>query len=133
MVVDSRRATFRPVESATMAYATLVAASSGYVAAGFGLAGSLIGGLIAGWVSFGVARQARQAAEASWIRDNRRELYDRFLTNAQQLLIDCVEYMNSPATNRDTLAVQSAYTDFFNAYSVIQTVAAPPVVAAARI
>jgi hypothetical protein len=43
----------------------LAAISSAYVAAGFGLAGSLIGGLIAGTVSLRVARQAREAAESS--------------------------------------------------------------------
>jgi hypothetical protein len=58
---------------------SVAAAVSPYVTAAFGLAGSLIGGTIAGTVSLVVARQARDAAEHSWIRDNRREIYDRFL------------------------------------------------------
>ena len=59
-----------------------ILAASAYVAAVFGLAGSLIGGLIAGTVSLRVARHAREAAERSWMRDSRREIYDRFLANA---------------------------------------------------
>ena len=54
----------------------LAATSTPYVAAAFGLAGSLIGGLIAGTVSLRVARQAREAAESSWMRDSRRGIFD---------------------------------------------------------
>jgi uncharacterized membrane protein YhiD involved in acid resistance len=64
-------------------------AVSAYVTAALGLAGSLIGGAIAGTVSLLVARQAREAAERSLMRDSRREIYDRFLTNAQRLPLAC--------------------------------------------
>jgi hypothetical protein len=69
--------------------ASPIAEGSSYTAAFFGLAGSLIGGFIAATVSLLVARQARQAAESTWIRDNRREVYDRLLTYAERLLIAC--------------------------------------------
>jgi hypothetical protein len=72
-----------------MPFDSSLVAVSAYVTAAFGLAGSLIGGAIAGTVSLLVARQAREAAERSWMRDSRREIYDRFLTNAQRLLIAC--------------------------------------------
>jgi hypothetical protein len=62
----------------------VLAATNPYGVAVVGLVGSLVGGLIAGTVSLLVARQTRDAAERSWIRDSRRDIYDRFLTRAQQ-------------------------------------------------
>jgi len=112
---------------------SLVEAVSSYVTAGFGLAGSLIGGAIAGTVSLVAARQARKAAESSWIRDNRREIYDRFLTHAQNLLIACEECMRARLTEGTREAVQRPFVDFFNAYGVVQTVAQRPVVNAVRV
>jgi hypothetical protein len=106
---------------------TLLGASP-YVTAAFGLAGSLIGGFIAGTVSLLVARQARDAAERGWIRDSRREIYDRFLTNAQTLLIAC-----EGARSHSDQAVDAAFNDFFEVYGVVQTVAERPVVDAARV
>ncbi len=105
-----------------------LAGVSPYVTAAFGLGGSLIGGFIAGTVSLLVARQAREAAEQGWIRDSRREIYDRFLTNAQKLLIAC----ERTRAGRDA-AVEGAYNDFFEAYGVVQTVAERAVVDAARV
>ena len=109
-------------------------AASAYVAAAFGLAGSLIGGMIAGTVSLRVARQAREAAERSWMRDSRREIYDRFLSNAQKLLIACE---GSPAL-REAIGsaeddLRQAHLNFFEVYGVVQTVAERPVVDAARV
>jgi hypothetical protein len=69
--------------------ASPIAAGSSITTAVFGLVGVLIGAFIAGAVSLWVAKQAREAAERAWIRDNRREIYDRFLTCAQTLLITC--------------------------------------------
>ena len=111
-----------------------IVAASAYMAAAFGLAGSLIGGLIAGTVSLRVAKQAREAAERSWMRDSRREIYDRFLTNAQKLLIAC----ESSASPRENVGAsedeaQEAYLNFFEVYGVVQTVAERPVVDAARV
>ncbi len=103
---------------------------SPYVTAVFGLVGSLIGGFIAGTVSLLIARQTRDAAERAWIRDNRRELYDRFLSHGQQLLIAC-EYASD--RRRTTEGVETAYNDLFGAYGVVQTVAKRPVVDAARL
>ena len=96
---------------------------SPYASAAIGLLGTLIGGTIAGYVSLHVARQARAAAERSWVRDSRRDLYDRLLTSAQQLLIACEE--NEP--------VDAPYRGFFEAYGVVQTVAERPVVDACRV
>jgi hypothetical protein len=106
-----------------VAVAELFAVSSLGTAA-IGLAGSLIGGAIAGVVSLLVARQAREAAEHAWIRDSRRQIYDRFLTSAQRLLIAC-------EARDETL--DAGYTSFFEAYGTIQTVAELPVVEAARV
>jgi hypothetical protein len=127
--------------------ATPIAANSSYVPAIFGLVGSLIGGLVTGAVSFLVARQAREAAESAWIRDNRRETYDRFLTCAQRLLIACEarKYDNAaPRPDRRPIgeraevvgresSVESANTQFFEAYVVVQTVADSALVIAARV
>jgi hypothetical protein len=103
---------------------------SPYVTAAFGLAGSLIGGFIAGTVSLLVARQTREAAERAWIRDSRRDLYDRFLSHAQKLLIACE---NASGGRRGGNEVETAFNDFFEAYGVVQTVAERPVVDAARV
>jgi hypothetical protein len=111
-----------------------IAEGSSYAPAIFGLAGSLIGGFIAGTVSFLIARQAREAAEGAWIRDNRREIYDRYLTYAERLLHACEAYK---AAHRDREAakadVESAYTNFWEVYGVVQTVAGTRLVEAARI
>jgi hypothetical protein len=109
----------------------LVFAVSPYVTAAFALAGSLIGGAIAGGVSLMVARQTREAAEAAWVRDSRRGIYDRFLTSAKRLLV--AHEAHETAETRDTQeAVESAYSSFFEAYGTLQTVAELPVVTAAR-
>jgi hypothetical protein len=112
-----------------------IADVSPYVTAAFGLVGSLIGGAIAGTVSLRVARQAREAAERSWIRDSRRNIYDRFLTNAQKLLIasEASESLGESLGARDEEAVEGAHIDFFEVYGVVQTVAERPVVDAARV
>ena len=110
---------------------TMAASASPYVAAAFGLAGSLIGGLIAGTVSLRVARQAREAAESSWIRDSRRQIFDRLLTEGQRLLIatiDCRRDRTAEAAD----AVERAHSAFFEVYGVVQTVSERPVVDASR-
>ena len=101
----------------------MIADVSPYVTAGVGLLGSLIGGAIAAVVTLMVARQARDAAASGWIRDTRRDVYDRFLTAGQELLI--VHEARSP--------VDQAHSDFFEVYGVLQTVAERPVVNAARV
>jgi hypothetical protein len=110
----------------------LLIAASSYTPALFGLLGSLIGGAIAGTVSLVVARQARDAAEQSWIRDNRREIYDRLLTSAQTLLVSCEECKLSGSAAA-VAAAQDAYGKFFDVYGVVQTVAERPVVDAVRV
>jgi hypothetical protein len=113
-----------------------------YATAFFGLAGSLIGGFIAGVVSLLVARQTRDAAEGAWIRDNRRQIYDRFLTYGQRLLIACEARWHgrhdrqrdcAPMAEESKSGVESANADFFEAYSVVQTVANTTLVGAARV
>ena len=101
----------------------MIADVSPYVAAGLGLLGSLIGGAIAAVVTLLVARQAREAAVSSWIRDTRRDVYDRFLTAGQELLI----------AHEERSAVDQPHSDFFEVYGVLQTVADRPVVDAARV
>ena len=103
--------------------------ASNYATAAFGLAGSLIGGAIAGTVSLLVARQTREAAEGAWVRDSRRETYDRFLTRAQTLLIAC----GLEPSQEAKAAVEAAHTEFFGVYGVVQTVAEIRVVDAARV
>jgi len=117
-----------------VALASSVDIGSSYAAAIFGLVGSLIGGFIAAGVSLLVARQARQAAEITWIRDNRREIYDRLLTFSERLLIACEACKEAP---RDDVAarasVETAFTNFWEVYGVVQTVADTRLVEAARI
>jgi hypothetical protein len=103
----------------------LVAATNPAV---YGLLGSLIGGFIAGTVSLLVAWQTRGAAERAWVRDNRRELYDRFLTNAQRLLIALEDALDHGSESE----LRGGFIEFFSAYGVVQTVADRPVVDAAR-
>jgi hypothetical protein len=102
---------------------SMVADVSPYVTAGVGLLGSLIGGSIAAIVTLMVARQTRQAASSGWIRDTRREVYDRFLTTGQELLI----------AHEARSAMDQPHSDFFEVYGVLQTVAERPVVNAARV
>ena len=111
-----------------------LAQGSSYAPAIFGLAGSLIGGFIAGTVSLLVARQAREAAEGGWIRDNRREIYDRYLTYAERLLHGCEAYKTAHRDKEEAKAnVESAFTNFWEVYGVVQTVAGTQLVEAARI
>lgn len=111
-----------------------IAMGSSYSPAIFGLVGSLIGGFIAGTVSLLVARQAREAAEGAWIRDSRREIYDRYLTYSERLLHGCEA---NKVTRHDEVtaetSVELAFTKFWEVYGVVQTVASTPLVEAARI
>jgi hypothetical protein len=116
-------------------------AASEYGTAAFGLAGSLIGGLIVGATSIFLARQARETAERAWIRDGRRDTYGRFVGSAQALLIACQAYerqlRGSPegagASPDEKLALEKAHNEFFEIYVIVQTVAERTVVDAARI
>jgi hypothetical protein len=118
-----------------------LAAASNYGTAAFGLAGSLIGGLVVGATSIFLARQARETAERAWIRDGRRDTYGRFIANAQALLIACQAYERnqrgsqegSDGSADEKLAVENAHNEFFEIYVIVQTVAEPAVVDAARI
>ncbi len=108
-------------------------ASSAFGPAAFALAGSLIGGFIAGTVSLLVARQARDAAEHAWVRDSRRNVYDRFLTKAQRLLIASLACRSVPSVEGAKGAAEAAYAEFFEVNGVLQTVAERPLVETARI
>ncbi len=119
-------------------FGTPIAAVSPYATAAIALAGSLIGGLIAGSAALLVARQARRAAERAWMRDNRREIYDRFLTSGQKLLIACQRSRRARSgegaeTARLLEAVEDAHTELFEVYGVVQTVAEAAVVDASRV
>jgi hypothetical protein len=73
------------------------------------------------------------------MRDSRREIYDRFLTNAQRLLIACEaseslgESLGTHDAEHDRQALEQAHLNFFEVYGVVQTVAERPVVDAARV
>lgn len=110
----------------------LVLGVSPYVTGGIALAGSLIGGAIVGTVSLTVAQQTREAAERAWVRDNRREIYDRYLTNGQKLLVECLSYKKTSGDREAREQLEDAYNGFFEVYGVVQTVAERPVVDAAR-
>src|SRR5271166_1590459 len=112
--------------------ASPIAVGSSVTTAIFGLVGVLIGAFIAGAVSLWVAKQAREAAERAWIRDNRRDVYDRFLTCAQTLLIACETTRGSETEGAET-TVDTAHTKFWEAYGVVQTVAENALVDAARV
>src|SRR5215469_15835957 len=103
--------------------ASSVAAGSSYNPAVYGLAGVLIGAVIAGGVSLWTAKETRKAAERAWVRDNRREIYDRFLTCAQTLLIACENARSSPFADPEEAAEQAGVTpadiSFWEAYGVM--------------
>src|ERR1700759_2116096 len=116
----------RPPEVGSERRRVIVAASE-YGTAAFALASSLIGGLVVGVTSVLIARQARQAAEAAWIRDTRRDIYSRFLSNAQALLIACEARMRAPSADTQLAddqgdvrnAVERAHNDLFAVYSLV--------------
>lgn len=94
----------------------------------YALAGSLIGGLVAGTFSLLVAGRSQRASERAWMRDNRREIYDRFLTNAQRLFVALDEPRPQPKPDE----LHDAYVEFVSVYAVVQAVAEREVVDAAR-
>jgi hypothetical protein len=133
--------------------ASPIAADSSNTTAVLGTVGVLVGAVIAGGVGLWTAKQTReaaerawvrdnQAAERAWVRDNRRAIYDRFLTSGQRLLIACEARWHSrhdkqsdsaPIPEKVESGVESAHADFFEAYSVVQTVANTTLVNAARV
>jgi hypothetical protein len=104
-----------------------------YLTGLFGLFGVLVGGLIAGGVSLVVARQARDAAEASWMRDTRRQVYADFLAKGQALHSLVVDAGVGGRKTDTDVAIAAAYSDVMEAYAVVQTVADQPVVDASRV
>jgi hypothetical protein len=113
---------------------SVIADGSSYVPAIFGLVGSLVGGFIAGTVSLLVALQARKAAEGAWVRDNRREIYDRLLTYGERLLHACEAYKDAHSDKKTAKSIaESAFTNFWETYGVVQTVADTRLVEAVRV
>jgi hypothetical protein len=118
--------------------------ASPWVSGAFALAGAAIGAVIAGTVSLKVARETsdaaervaratRDAAEQAWVRDSRREIYDRFLTAGQRLLAvmeKAAWATEAPGESHTT--VEEAYAVYFAAYASVQTVAELDVVNNAR-
>jgi hypothetical protein len=94
----------------------------------YAILGSIVGGLVAGTFSVMVARQTQKNADKAWMRDNRRELYDRFLTHAQVLLIALVEPRHDPRADE----VHDAHVEFMSVYAAIQAVAEREVIEATR-
>ena len=118
-----------------MVNSPLATTGSSLTPAVVGLAGALIGGLIAGTVSLLVAWQARKAAERAWMRDNRRAIYDRFLMCAQMLLHACEAYRaaSPPEKEKAKASLESASTSFWGAYHVVEIVAGTPLFETVRI
>ena len=112
--------------------ASPIAADTSSTTAVFGLVGVLIGAVIAGGVSLWTATQTQKAAERAWVRDNRREIYDRFLTCAQTLLIACEDARKAETEGAET-RVKSADIKFWEAYSVVLTVADSALADAVRV
>jgi hypothetical protein len=132
--------------------------ASPWASGAFALAGAAIGAVIAGTVSLKVARETsdaaervaratRDAAEQAWVRDSRREIYDRFLTAGQRLLAvmekaaGTTEIRGDPQTGvagttdargEPHTAVDEAYAVYFATYASVQTVAELDVVKNAR-
>jgi hypothetical protein len=94
----------------------------------YAILGSLVGGLVGGSFSALLAWQTRKAGEHAWVRDNRREIYDRFLTRGQALLIALTE----PREDARSDDLYDEYVGFMGAYAVVQAVADREVVDAAR-
>ena len=111
--------------------ASPIATDSSYTTAVFGLVGVLIGAVVAGGVSLFTAKETREAAERAWVRDNRRGIYDRFLTCAQTLLIAC-ENARKSGTEGAEASVESADIKLWEAYGVLLTVADSALADAAR-
>ena len=118
-----------------MVNSPLAATGSSFVPAVVGLVGALIGGVIAGTASLLVAWRARKAAERAWMRDNRRAIYERFLTDAQMLLLACEACKDARPQEKEeaTANVESTFNSFWGANSVVQTVADTPLFEIARI
>jgi len=110
-----------------------VADVSPLVTATFGLAGTLIGGVITAGGSLIAARQSREAAASSWVRDTRREVYERLLTAGQEYLIAQEARHEAPSAEGITEACERAHSDFFTVYADLQTIAGRPVIEAARV
>jgi hypothetical protein len=119
-------------------------AASPWASGAFALAGTAIGAVIAGTVSLRVARATsdtaerlaratRDAAERAWVRDSRRQIYDRFLTAGQRLLavMEAVAGTTQGPGERHP-AVEEAYAAYFETYASVQTVAELDVVINAR-
>jgi len=111
--------------------ASPMAAGSSYSTAVFGLVGVLIGAVVAGGVSLWTANETRKAAERAWVRDNRRTIYDRFLTCGQTLLVVCEDARKADNEGAAT-TVSSADVKFWEAYGVVLTVAGGELADAAR-
>jgi hypothetical protein len=103
----------------------VAAAVSPYLTAVIGLAGTAIGGAIAGGISLHLAREGRKAAADAWIRETRHQTYDRFLSKGQELLVACEDHEPEPV-------IKDAFSGVFEAYGVLQYLAERPVVDAAR-
>jgi hypothetical protein len=93
-----------------------------------------------------VAEETRKAAETAWIRNSRREIYERFLTCAQSLQIACEavqhrtgepghdawRWRSRPEIKGAGASVDAAHTAFFEAYGMVLAIAEDALVKAAR-
>jgi hypothetical protein len=111
-----------------------------YTSAVLVIVGSLIGVIIAGGFNVVEGRRTREGARSAWIRQRRSEIYERYFTTAQALLAACQTAYKTAQSGEPGAAlvhakatVETAYTEFFGVYGVLQTVAEPEVVKAARI
>jgi hypothetical protein len=122
-----------PPSSNLSAIVWYFADASPWVSAAFGLVGTAVGGAIAGWVALRVASNARRTAEQAWVRDSRQQIYDRFLTAGQRLLAVMEKAAQSPTIPVEARpAVEESYSEYFETYASVQTVAEIAVVMSAR-
>jgi hypothetical protein len=110
-----------------------IAGVSPIVAGVFALLGSVIGGAIAATATFLVGRRASEVAATSWLRDARREVYARFLSDGQQLLIEHEGSFHNTRAIVASEAIDQAHSAFFEVYPGVQLVGTRPVVEAARV
>ena len=101
-----------------------------YVTGIFALIGSLVGVLVA----FQLARAARMEERLNWLKDQRQEVYPRFVAAAQSVLDACEELPFSEPSRSVVLdQLQTGYRDLVVHNAVIQTLGRRSTIAAARL
>jgi hypothetical protein len=93
-------------------------ADTQYVAAVFGLAGSLIGGGITAFVTLRGATQNREEARRTWLKDSRLDVYPKFFEAAQSLHVACERRAADPRPATDE--IEDAYSRLMVQLAVVE-------------